>query len=325
MKRLLTIITLIVVVLGITAYIVVSDSFSQKALTIEGNHIGEFPICGPESQIEISPGFTFKLSTTSSVSRVTQSTLEWLRSRGCVVDSSYRFMIGNDDAEGMKFSTSIYRVNLPITSYRFYFDSIAGRMAWKHAPASSPSYINNVDVVVTSPEEGNTLGVDFLRQFVMEYNHANSSITFHNEMPAGYELLGTFRASHRLKDLLSVNPRYFVDIKVDHEPYAFLMNTGMNGIALKLPVERLATSENVRSPYEEIIYLAGKRYEATVDQSAWIEMGNRAGSRRIHLFRGKDAEFEINPLVFFDQDMVIDFKNHSMYLRPYYKIEDLTS
>lgn len=296
---------------------------TQRHVDIDGSKVGAFPICGREGQIELSPGFTLRVSTGTSISHITPSTLEWLRSRGCVTDSTRRPMLGRDANDDIDLSTRVYRINLPASTYRFSYDSLAEHTVSAHNPKAPLNYIRDVDVVIAPPSEGNVLGIDFLKRFVVEMNYADQSLTFHNEVPDGYELVGNISVTNPLINILLGRTLYGLEMKVDHEPYTFRLNSEIPGVALKLPIKRLNTTENVHHRHEDIVDLLGRQHQAVIDPSAWVEFGNRAGSRTVHYFSGEDEDFEINPLVFFDQDLVIDFANRNIYLRPFYKINNL--
>lgn len=322
MKRIITISVMTAVVIGLLTFIV-NDLSAQRTVRIDGESIGAFPIVGKGMQIELSPGLTFSVSSTTSISCVTRPTLEWLRFRGYVTDSTTRFFISRDALGKLEVTSLIYKVNLPISRYEFRYDSITGRTMYKNVSSQS-GLLEGLEVTVAETENNNVLGMDFMRRFIVEYNHADQSMTFHLNVPDNYELLGNISVGHRPSDVIGCSPRYYMDMKVDHESYSFLINTDMQDITVKVPAKETGNPTINRPLNEQVIDTDGCTVPVIVDQSAWVEFGNRAGSRRTYYFP-YGSKPEVNPFIFFNQDLVIDFNSRNIYLRPYYHINELTS
>lgn len=309
----------------ITVCILVIDTPLQKSVRIERDTVGPFPICGEEAEIELSPGLSFRLSTSAPVCRITPNTLAWLRDKGYVTDSMTRWVISRDNSNTLRLTDKVYRVNLPLATYRVgEYDSIAGHHILTPEPFGRKGFLYDVDVVPAAPGDENTLGGIFIGNFVVEYIHDSNAVMLHKELPPDYDYLASFKIGNRFSDMLGTGVRYYIDMKVDHESYSFLINTALNDIAMKMPFDRIDWNENDAVKMERIIDAAGDQQDAVVDQSAWIEFGNRAGSRRIHYFTDRGENFEINPFVFFQQDVVLDFPNKAIYLRPFYDMDDKT-
>ncbi len=310
------------VLAGISACILLCDTPLQKSVRIERDTVGPFPICGDESEVELTPGLSFRFSTAAPVSRVTPETLEWLRDKGCVTDSFTRWILSRDNSNTLRVTKKLYRVNLPLSTYHIgAYDSITEKFKVEPEAFGKKGFIYDVDVTIASDDDYNTLGGLFLNNFVVEKSDNSGSIYLHKALPEGYEYLGSFRVGHRLSDMLGTGIRYYFDMKVDHESYSFLINTALTDIAVKMPFDRIDWNVNDAPKKERIIDAAGTQQDAVVDQSSWIEFGNRAGSFRVHYFTDRGENFEMNPFEFFSQDVVLDFPNNAIYLRPFYDMK----
>lgn len=311
----------IFVALALTAVMV--DAPMQKSVHIDRKTIGPFPIVGDEAEVELMPGLSFRISTATAVARLTPRTFSWLRDHGYVTDSMTRWIISRDNSNSLRLTTKMYRADLPVGTYRIEgYDSVTRQNKLIFDPLGPRGVIHDVDFVIAEPDDENTVGGRLLSNFLIELDYRSNAVLIHREHPDNYEFLTTFREGNGLSDMIGTGRRFYVDMKVDHETYSFLINTALTGIAVKMPFDRIDWSENIEPKRERIIDAAGGEQDAVVDQSAWIECGNRSGSSRVHYYADKGENFEMNPFVFFQQDVLIDFSDNSIYLRPYFDIDD---
>lgn len=60
-------------------------------------------------------------------------------------------------------------------------------------------------------------------------------------------------------------------------------------------------------------------YSAKVDDKAWVEFGNRCGTKAVYYYDNQEDSYQMNPLNMFEQDLVIDIEGQAIYFRPYQK------
>lgn len=328
MKRslIITLVTIVAVILAALICFVVIDASRQDNVTIDCigqrhcTSLGPFPVDAATGRVDFGDGIRFSISSTTTLSAIDRATIDRLRRLGCRIDSSSTVLIGRNTLQGTTYYTKTYSVDLPMAAFKVERDSNGTPLRIEIDRSVPRSYVRNVEFVEAAPGLHSTFGVDLLSRFAVEYNLADSTVSFHTEVPDNFEFGGAIYAGHGVRDLVGTGSRYYLDMKVDHERYEFLINTEMDESPVKLPQSALSissgeiVSERLRSDDNSEI-------EATVDRDAWCEFGNRGGGRKLYYYSDREDFFELNPVTFFSQDMVIDFKNDRIMLRPTYNMK----
>lgn len=301
------------------------DASRQRSVVFESSGeladqgIGVFPLDRTLSEVELSRGLRFKISSTTSLSSLSRPTIEKLKSQGLVVDSSSTILFGRTMKYGIKVYTKTFTVDLPLATYRVTTDTASGRKV-KRIDVNAPQrYLRGVDFVEGAPDLPDALGVDFLTNYALAYSMNDTTLTFYTSFPAGYEKCGVITEGHSPNDMIGTGARFYMDMKVDHEHFTFLINTALKDVTIKMPLENMRyRNENVDNEY--LTTITNAKIEAMVDRDAWCEFGNRAGGRTVYYYNDQSDVYEINPIRFFGQDMVLDLKNHLIGFRPTYDI-----
>lgn len=278
---------------------------------------GRLPLLERASRVEFWPGVRFAISTESTLSAIDRPTLERLKAIGCAVDSSRTVMFGNVLGNGREMVTHIYSVDLPFATYEYIYDSIAGYpLPHTCFPLRAAGYIRNVEFVEAPEGTPNSIGNDVLSHLVMEFFPNDSALALHHSAPENYVFCGKIYPSRDVIDYVTgAGPQYYLDMRVDHIPHTFMLNSALTGVSLKMPSADKVYL-NAESERRDITLPGDETRPAVIDKDVWCEFGTRAGSRMVYYFDNDGESYQINPLEFFHQDLLIDFPSHSVLFHP---------
>ncbi|MCM1110214.1 MAG: hypothetical protein NC336_03300 [Clostridium sp.] len=316
-------VALLLLVAGVAAWFVfVRDADIQRDVVFEpsaddvpADVIGPLPLIRREGRVVLAPDVRFNLNTGSMVSMISQQTLAALRSLGCRVDSSFCLLYGRAPSGEMKLFRKVYDVDLPVYGYRTV---ITGRKRGRrHMRSAYPvGYIRNVRFVDGGDQlSSNTLGIDFLSRYVFDYEYDKSLVRLRRSLPEGYDYVGEIHRGRTPGDRLGASSLYYVDLKVDHFPYTFLIDTSLGEINLKIPAGNRTFDEADGRYIRCVPRIGSDDYEAVMDMGAWVTFGNRGGSSLAFYVNDGSEEPQANPLMFFSSDMAIDFPSKAYYMK----------
>lgn len=314
MKKKIIIITACFVALAAISIVALSSLSSQADITAdrEMGKLGEMPISGNPLYATVAPGLKLKIDTGSDISTITDHDLRYLDSIGCRIDTTFYPSLGRNGRGDMVFETVRYKVSLPLYNYTVSKDSLGA--IYYRPIAESINMLSNVDFIPSSSGIS-VIGIDFLQRFKVEYQYARGVIALYLDMPEGYEKCCDIQSPLSLIDFISLGNRYYMDLEVEHRPYRFFIDTGIQRAHIKLPMsERKITKHNLLE--DTIVSLRGK-FPALVDERAWLLMGDRERSVKAYYYDNDEEDFAINPLNVFKQDVLLDFSNKELLLRPY--------
>lgn len=282
---------------------------------------GLLPLNRETSAITLAPGMEFKLSTASTLSHITPATLKQLECMGCVADSSLTLRISHDSYDNLMASTCIYTVDLPIYRFRFHTDTATSAITASHVGDKPVAYLRNVNFVKAPGETQNVIGLDLIQKFKLEYRHHEGAIAFRNDIPETYDSIGSIYRSTNISEMWGAVDRFFIDMKVDHQPFSFLVNTSLADIPVKMPGG--SDTDIPQNHRTDDIVTDSETVTAIVDNDAWVKFGNRAGSRRVYYYADKGTSHEMNPLVLFEQDLILDCQEGIVYMLPHFVAQRL--
>lgn len=325
MKKILLILFAIIIVAATSSAVLIHHNGVTRQSEVKFDAIGGsnsfpagcFPLDSTMTVVELSRGLRFRICSASSLSAIDCATIERLKKLGCRVDSNSTVLAGRTADNGTELYHKSYTVDIPLTAYTT-IDSTK-ELAPIEVRHGEKRFIRNVQFVEALPGESNSFGTDFLDHYVLEFLRDYNALVFNEYAPAGYEMSGSFFLRKGLREYICAGSRYYLDMKVDHVPFTFLINTGLDEVTLKIPSEHLLYRNDDTSSHK-IYSDADGELDATVDRNAWCEFGNRAGGRRVYYYNDRKERFEINPQTFFNQDIVLDFRNNCLYLRPTFNI-----
>lgn len=271
----------------------------------------EMPLGGLPIAVEVTPGISFKFDTGADISTLSDKDVERLRALGYEVEESWKPIAGRDGYGDFIFSPRRYTVSLPLGGYRRQADSTGVvSLVYSGSPAN---VMRNVDFAPCG-DNMSTLGLDVLRRFKLERAYRSHSLLLHESVPAGYQSVAKLEKSLRLSDIFWSSHRCYIVVSVNQVPHIFFVDTGLQRAAVKMPY---ADSVKMRHPLkDDSISTMNATYKARLDESAWIDFGNRSGTKKVYFYENPEYDYQINPLNVFAQDLVLDIDGGEIFFRP---------
>lgn len=174
-------------------------------------------------------------------------------------------------------------------------------------------YIRNVELLVTDRPDGNVIGMDVLRHFVIEHIYETDEIRVYKSVPDdGYLPVCEVKMHcNSLGDLFGLYNRVSIELSVnDDAPCDYFFDTGgpMRELELVQPAanRRNATTDVV------IDSLSG----LAVQKDCRVRFGSRLRySTVVYDDNLHTDDYSVNPLRLFDQDCVIDIPGCRLLIR----------
>lgn len=258
------------------------------------------------SIVDFGGGVRFSYDTGAYISTILPADLRRLKEMGMAVDSVRLPSFGVDHNYKSFLCSKMYVVELPV---------------YDNKPDSLPenrTVVGRMRKVIFLPapttDTISTLGVDVIERFLCRYSPSTRTIAFTNDLPDGYEPLTDISAESTLATMLGCGKRYYVDMKVENLRHNFFINTSFPRVNVALPAEDTATvTADLRSSL-----LVSKRgsFRAKILDKAWVQLGDRAGNQSVFFANtGFPEKYVVNPMNFFQQDVIIDYPNRRILLR----------
>lgn len=284
--------------------------------SISFSHPGEFAALyyQRDGVLEMDSDLMFSLDSGSSISTITPHDLARLKELGMKVDSTWFPALGYDTQENCRFTTKRYNVSLPAWRKTIKLDPKTGRMTLERVPGDNTT-IDNVLFFPSKKGETSTIGMDILEMFQVERLTASGLLALRNSVPTGYQPLVPIVTKGNLKTFLGIECRYYVPMAIDGEMHDFFINSGINDVNVKMPIQ---DTSMVASPkYHDVIF-QHMRPVPVVRGVAWMQTGDRAGERVVTFSPMDDNQepYSINPSNLFDSDVIFDYPGRKLYIRP---------
>lgn len=316
MKRLLISLSLfVVIVLTMASFVLYRTMNTQGDLHFEDQSFPRafFPMS--RGMIEMFDSTLFLVDTGSSYSTINRSTLRKLKEMGMEIEQSNVPIFGRGSDNRMHWSTEHYIVTLPTAEYKLRYDSVSQKISWLPT-GRIHNYIKNVSFAVTEDSVLNTLGMDILEDFILEYQYFRGALVLRTRVEENYQHLSDLSYPHNWENLYGSAHRYYVPISVDNGKFnSYLIDTGISRLCIKIPIGDSIKSKRTLA---DDSYHNGQRVDRVkTAPNAWVKMGRRAGSHSVYYAPYNVEGHSFNPLIFFNQDVAFDFKKQKMYLRPF--------
>lgn len=312
MKRILVIASVVIVALcvGMVAYSHMNSQYPKIKADGESDPVAVFPMT--DGNIQIAGSVLIKVDTGSCVSILSEKDAERLRNAGVTVEEEWFPSVAVDVNEKMFFATRRYRVNLPVMEHALMPDSAGD---FRYVATGKP--LGEITGIVFLPApvgQESVMGTDVLERFFVEVRYDHGALALHSEMPEGYQKLCKLVSPTFLYSMIGCGDRYYVNIETESVPNQYFIDSGIDKVHLRLPA---ADTVTVKSRLERGVYRSSRgEVDARFCNSGWVKVGNRAGTHRIYFATDGSEDYALNPLEFFEQDLVLDFANHNLYLRP---------
>lgn len=317
MKRIFLIIIVVVSVLlaamGGTYYL---NSTAQDKIAFSDSTITSATYFFCNGVVEVAPDVNFHIDTGSPTSLISPEDIARLRNLGLSVDSIHFPVIGADTRDNVIFSTKMYLVSFPVSRVHYRCDSLA-ESVWVEPDTSIRATIDNIAFMPGRSGEISVIGTDVLSRFVTEQIPVVSSITFRFDVPDGYERFCKMEPHLSSMDIFGAGPRYYIEATVSGVQRQFFVNTGIDGVKIKMPRE-LYSESGATAVSEDLVKVNGGLFKARTGD-VLMQIGNRIGSSRVHFSNTRDngEPYYINLFNFLSGESVFDFRSGRVYLRPH--------
>ena len=307
-----TTITLIAILLcAIISYGFVLSRTSQNDISYDNPDgiVGTMSLSGFPFVAEIAPGIVFKIDTGSDLSTITDEALAILDKMGYHPRKEIYPVLGRDGIGKIQMSATRYKVDLPFHHKSDPLDSAATDY--------TINVIHNVDFA-PSKNGLSVLGIDFLQKFKIEYQYHNKALNLYAKLPSGYVPCADLSYSKALMTSIWLGKRYYIPISIESDEDSYFIDTGLQKVGIKLPYHEV--KRTLRPLYTDTVRSARGQYSALIDHSAMLSCGERGGTYTAYYYDNDEEEFAMNPFNLFTQDVLIDFIDLKLYLRPTYNI-----
>lgn len=298
------------IVIGVGSVVLLSRS-TQRSLEFDQDFAGSsipVPFKGKPYTVELMPGLNFKFDTGADISSISQRDVQKLRDLGYEVEEKFYPVIGRDGYGYFVFNPKRYTVSLPVGEYVFRKDS-AGVEHLEYT-GRIKNVIRKVDFAATD-EAMSSLGLDFLKAFKFEWKPEVQAMGLRRDIPAGYHKIATMQKNVHLLDNLWSGDRCYVILSVNQHPHIFLLDTGLQDTSVKLPLrDTIHVHSDLRT---DSVPTMRHTFIVKVDDKGWVDIGSRAGTRRVYYYDNIEDDYQFNLFNAFKRDMIIDLDGLGIY------------
>lgn len=309
--------TILIAVLGVISlcigFIVFLSRSTQGSLVLDRNIEGDcipVPFKGKPYTVELLPGLRFKFDTGADISSISQRDLQMLRDLGYEVEEHFFPMVGRDGYGSFVFATKRYTVSLPVGEYVLRQDT-AGVEHLDYT-GRIKNVIKKVDFAATD-ESMSSLGLDFLSAFKFEWKPEAQALALRTDIPSGYHKIASMQKNVHIFDNLWSGDRCYVILSVNQHPHIFLLDTGLQDTSVKLP-RRDTVHVHSELRTDSVPSMRGV-FTVSVDEKGWVDIGSRAGTRRVYYYDNVEDDYQFNPFNAYTRDMIIDLAGLGIYFR----------
>ena len=306
-------VAVVALVAAIGVYAHLNAQYPQFANNDTGNVVAVFPISG--GMMEISDSVSFRFDTGSPVSMITPTDLERLKELGAAVTEEWFPSLARDVNGDIYLTDKRYRIDMPVFSRVLVKDSTGSRYK------TAGRRVNTISDMVFLPaadDRMSVIGTDVLERFIVEFRYENNAIALYSSMPEGYKRLTDLHRPKISNRIIGCGGQYYVDITTENNTHRYFVDTGIDHVHIKLP---LCDTLLVKSPLHESVYHSPRGcIHAKYISEAWVKIGNRAGSHEAYYATDGDEDYAVNPLTFFSQDLILDFRGRAIYVRPHSRL-----
>lgn len=311
MKSKITITLIAILLCAVISYGFVLSRTSQNDISSDNPDgiVGTMSLSGSPFVAEIAPGLMFKIDTGSDLSTITAKALATLEKMGYHPRKEIYPVLGRDGMGDIQLSATRYKIDLPFHHKVYENDSTIYN--------EIINVIHNVDFA-PSKNGLSVLGIDFLQKFKIEYQYHNKALNLYVKLPAGYVQCVDLSYSKALRTSIWLGKRYYIPISIESDEDEYFIDTGLQRVGIKLPYRE--ARRTLRPLYADTVVSARGQFPAIVDHSAILSCGDRGGSYTAYYYDNDEEDFAMNPFNLFTQDVLIDFIDLKLYLKPTYNI-----
>lgn len=268
----------------------------------------------PEGILTVNDSLRFRFDTGTASSSITKDDLRRLRNMGIEVKTrSFPVVARKADSEVIYLSKGAIITDVPFYEMRYCGEQ--SHYGHYESTGKIAGYLNNLVFMPASDTDTiSTIGMDMLEHFVVEISEANKAVSLRMSVPGNYQYVMNMDRAKSFFGLLSDAHRFYLPLTVQNREAIYRIDTGLEQAELKLPADD-SVCVNARL---STVLLRTPRGEAPAKyaKSVWVKLGDRQGSHDAHFTDEGFEEYAINPLNFFNQDIVLDFPGKKFYLHP---------
>ena len=280
---------------------------------ISGEQVAIYNV-SPDGIITVNDSLRFRFDTGTASSTITKDDIRRLRNMGIKV-TSRKFPVVARSAfdEDIFLAKGSFLVDIPFYTMRHYNDH--AHYGHYESTGKLAGYLK--DMIFLPAEETDTIstiGIDMLEHFTVEISEANKAVTLRLSVPDNYQYVMDLERSRSVFGSLSDAHRFYMPITVQNRKNSYRIDTGLQSAELKLVAD---DSVRANCPLRTVMLSTARGVApAKYAESIWVKLGDRQGSYGAHYSDEGIDDYAINPLNFFDQDIVIDFPGRRFYLHP---------
>lgn len=305
---------LLVVMIAIAGWLNYNVRTSQKEISLDKKtcYLGTFPMIN--SLISTAHDIPFLIDTGTDLSMLKHRAIAILKAKGYMVDSVFCPVFYRNNKGNICFATKRYIVDLPLAKW-YVVKGDNGAVYYKCDSSTNTNVMRRVNFIPAT-DDVNVIGLDLLRNIVMEYRVDQGAVSFFTQCPEGYQKLAALDRKGSLANLLGCADRYTVRMELGGNKHDYFVNTTLDLVHMKHPLSDTITST---SPLYTHVVLTphGTLLKARISPKEWLTLGQRSGTSTVSYF-DDDEDYAINPMRLFSQDVVLDFHKKYLYLRPQY-------
>lgn len=318
MKRKAVVIILsAIVVVALALYAVLFALGTQRRVVVEraDTIVASLPIVSSQPlRVKVIGDVEFRIDSGSDISCITDADLEHLREMGIAISERTLPAFGRSADGHIHAWTKRTVIDLPLQFFTSHPDVDTVSVIQNRLAERDNKVLGMEFVVIPDSIGDSAFGVDFLGKFVVEYMENDRLIRLHTRRPEGYRDFTTLHTSYFPTHSPWPGERYYVELSVDHLSNLYFMDTGLQRAPVKLPADH-AGRYRERMAHDSIVSLLGVFDAVTAE--TWVECGDRAGTKTAFYSDNDEEPFSFNPITLYSQDLIIDFPNRAIALRPY--------
>lgn len=276
--------------------------------------LGEFPIIN--GLITPSRLMSFLVDSGSDLSMITPATVNMLKEHGYRVDSTMCVVAYRDNRGDLRFATKRYSIDIPLNSWTVSV-SDDGQVFYKRGDKDT-NIIHNVNFIPAT-DNVNIFGIDFLKNFAVEYKVDYGTIRLHTSTPEGYEKLHEIHTKSSPYGLLGCSNRYYMDMTIAGQTNSYFIDTALDLVNVKQPSSDTIHAHNhvydksVINAQGDIMLVKSSDQERTC-------IGDRLGLTDISYYNDGDDLYALNAFKFSRQDVLVDFPKQQICFHPHFDV-----
>ena len=184
-------------------------------------------------------------------------------------------------------------------------------------PVNPNNTIKGAYFVEAKENECSLIGINLIINQLVEFSKKDSAMRIHKVIPPDYSHFINMKID--TQKFLHYIRRYDIQMEINGHTYWFFMDTGESTTAVKMP---LSDSQYAKGDLEEgVVSLSSGNDTGTrrvkYEKSAFIKVDGKEYRKSIRYteMTGQETPYVMNPVLFFDEDFLLDFKDLRIWFK----------